>query len=80
MQIGQKITIQAKWKAGIADTVLYQCADVELVDPATYLPTGMCFNGAFDVATADNEDYSDPGPKSGLSGVSKHGFPRHVQF
>lgn len=32
LQIGQKITIQAKWVAGIADTTLYQCADVELVE------------------------------------------------
>lgn len=41
-----------------------------MCSPATYLPTGMCFNGAFDTATLDTQDYSDPGPKSGLSGVS----------
>jgi hypothetical protein len=67
---GQKLTIQAKWRAGAADTVLYQCADIELVENSDYVPEGMCFNGALTVATADNNDYSDPGPKSGLSGVS----------
>ena len=49
--VGDQITIQAKWAAGTKQTTLYQCADVTLVDPATYRATGMCFNGALTAAT-----------------------------
>ena len=67
---GQKLTIQAQWRAGVRSTTLYQCADIELVDPANYVQprSAMCFNGALDVATADYNDYSDD-LSSGLSKV-----------
>lgn len=71
---GQKMTLQTRWRAGTADTTLYQCSDIELVDAASYVPPagrdGMCFNGALDVATVDTNDYSDDLGSGGLSGVS----------
>lgn len=53
--------------------MLYQCADITLVDPASYTaPTGQngCFTGALEVATVDTNDYSDSTGSDGLSGVS----------
>lgn len=54
--------------------MLYQCADIILVDPASYTaPTGQngCFTGALEVATVDTNDYSDSTGGDGLSGVSR---------
>lgn len=72
LKAGDHVTIQARWMAGTAKTTLYSCADITLVDPANYIQprSAMCFNGALDEATVDMNNYTDAGPKSGLSGVS----------
>ncbi|KAM0788936.1 hypothetical protein ACM66B_003011 [Microbotryomycetes sp. NB124-2] len=75
LKAGDQITLQTKWRAGTKDTILYSCADVTLVDPANYVSTAPCIEGALDVATIDTEDYSDAAVSAeGLSTGAKAGI------
>ncbi|KAK4056618.1 hypothetical protein OIO90_002466 [Microbotryomycetes sp. JL221] len=76
LKVGDQITLQTVWRAGVKDTILYSCADVTLVDPSNYVSTAPCIEGALDVATADTEDYSDAAAAaaSGLTTAQKAGI------
>lgn len=58
-KVGDELTLQIVYTAGTKNTILYTCADVKLVEAATYtVPTGLgCFTGALDVPTAATEDF-----------------------
>ncbi|KAI5477177.1 hypothetical protein MNV49_006621 [Pseudohyphozyma bogoriensis] len=74
---GAPMTLQVIYKAGVDDTTLYQCADVNLVDAATYtMPHGLyCINGHLQTETVDLESYAD---SHGLSGGAKGGIAAGV--